>query len=131
MKMKRLFGALMAGALALSMVACTGNSGTPATTEEKKPETTVETTTETTEPAETVEETAEPAETTGDQISLSMWCIATESDSNRASYEKAIAEMEENHPRTSLTRPRSRQLFRQTNFLTSSSHGHVHSLVTS
>ena len=105
MKMKRLFGALMAGALALSMVACTGNGGTttPATTEEKKPETTVETTTETTEPAETVEETAEPAETTGDQISLSMWCIATESDSNRASYEKAIAEMAENHPEINFT----------------------------
>ena len=34
----------------------------------------------------------------GEKISLEMWCIATESDSNRASYEKAIADVTAAHP---------------------------------
>jgi len=33
-----------------------------------------------------------------DPITLTMWCIATESDANRPAYEKAIAEFEEAHP---------------------------------
>ncbi len=101
MKMKRLFGALMAGALALSMVACTGNGGTTTQTE-TKPETKTETTeTVEAEPAETVEEPAE--EPAGDQINLTMWCIATEGDSNRAAYEKAIADMQAAYPEINFT----------------------------
>lgn len=37
------------------------------------------------------------------QTELTMWCIATESDSNRHSYEAAIADMEEAHPEIKLT----------------------------
>lgn len=33
-----------------------------------------------------------------DKITLTMWCIATKSDSNRASYEKAIDEMGKKYP---------------------------------
>ena len=39
----------------------------------------------------------------GDKANLTMWCIATESDSNRHSYEAAIAEMAEKHPDITLT----------------------------
>jgi raffinose/stachyose/melibiose transport system substrate-binding protein len=54
-------------------------------------------------PAETTAAEAAPAETTadaatGDAITLDMWCIATESDSNRGSYEKAIADMQAAYP---------------------------------
>ncbi|MBO6157675.1 MAG: extracellular solute-binding protein [Firmicutes bacterium] len=34
----------------------------------------------------------------GEEVTLTMWCIATESDANRPAYEKAIAEYEANHP---------------------------------
>ena len=33
-----------------------------------------------------------------EKTTLTMWCIATESDANRPAYEKAIAEFEEAHP---------------------------------
>ena len=35
---------------------------------------------------------------TDEEITLTMWCIATESDANRPAYEKAVAEFEEAHP---------------------------------
>ena len=34
----------------------------------------------------------------GDKVKLTMWCIATESDSNRPAYDKAIAEVTAAHP---------------------------------
>ena len=37
-----------------------------------------------------------------DKITLTMWCIATKSDSNRASYEAAIKDMEKNYPNIKL-----------------------------
>ena len=39
----------------------------------------------------------------GDKIKLEMWCIATESDSNRSSYEKAIDEVTKAHPEIDFT----------------------------
>ncbi len=48
---------------------------------------------------------SEKAETLGatrEDITLNMWCIATESDSNRHSYEAAIAEMKERYPNITL-----------------------------
>ena len=38
-----------------------------------------------------------------DKTDITMWCIATESDSNRASYEKAIAEVTAAHPEVNFT----------------------------
>lgn len=34
----------------------------------------------------------------GDKVKITMWCIATESDSNRPAYDKAIAEVTAAHP---------------------------------
>jgi ABC-type sugar transport system, periplasmic component len=34
----------------------------------------------------------------GEKVKLTMWCIATESDSNRPAYEAAIAALKEAHP---------------------------------
>ncbi|MCR4961378.1 MAG: extracellular solute-binding protein [Lachnospiraceae bacterium] len=39
----------------------------------------------------------------GEKISLDMWCIATESDSNRPAYEKAIADVTAAHPEVEFT----------------------------
>ncbi len=87
MKMKRLVSVLLAGVMVLSLVGC-GSTEAPAAAEPA--------------PAETTAAEAAPAETadaaTGDAITLDMWCIATESDSNRGSYEKAIADMQAAYP---------------------------------
>ena len=73
MKMKRLLGGALAGIMAIAMVGC-----------------------------------AKPAANnggaaSGEKISLNMWCIATESDSNRKSYEKAIADMQAKYPDINFT----------------------------
>ena len=39
----------------------------------------------------------------GGKTDLTMWCIATESDSNRGSYEKSIADFEKAHPEINFT----------------------------
>lgn len=36
-------------------------------------------------------------------VDLTMWCIATESDSNRHSYEASIADFQKAHPEINLT----------------------------
>ena len=100
--MKKLVSTLLAGVMTLSLAAC-GSSSAPATTADTGSATT-ETKTETA--AETTETTTEAAsteasvESTSDEepITLNMWCIATESDSNRHSYEAAIADMQEKYP---------------------------------
>ena len=102
MKMKKLVSTLLAGVMTLSLAAC-GSSSAPAATADTGSATT-ETKTETA--AETTETTTEAAsteasvESTSDEepITLNMWCIATESDSNRHSYEAAIADMQEKYP---------------------------------
>ncbi|MBR4711244.1 MAG: extracellular solute-binding protein [Clostridia bacterium] len=37
-----------------------------------------------------------------EQVTLTMWCIATEADANRPAYEAAIAEFEANHPNVKI-----------------------------
>ena len=75
MKMKRIVSTLMAGIMVLSLVAC-GSSGTSGASTEK----------------------SEVKGSSKDPITLNMWCIATESDSNRHSYEAAIADMQAKYP---------------------------------
>ncbi|MCR5734123.1 MAG: extracellular solute-binding protein [Lachnospiraceae bacterium] len=99
--MKRVLATLLAGAMVLSLVGC-GGADAVATVETP---TTTETATEPTEekteePTETEEKVEEP---TGETVDLTMWCIATESDSNRHSYEAAIADMEAAHPEINFT----------------------------
>lgn len=97
MKMRRLVSVLLAGVMALSLAACGGEAAAPAASTDTN-ETKTETAAATTET-----KTEEPAATeSGDQITLNMWCIATESDSNRHAYEAAIAEMAEKYPNITL-----------------------------
>lgn len=80
----------MAGAMVLSLAACGNNTGagsvepSPAASNEPAP-------------APVSDEDVAAAE-----ITLDMWCIATESDSNRHSYEAAIADMAEKYPNITL-----------------------------
>lgn len=73
MKLKRIAASLLASTMVLSMAACGNESGSPSTSGN------------------------------GDEkVTLDMWCIATESDSNRGSYEAAIADMKDKYPNVTL-----------------------------
>ena len=109
MKFRKIAALMLAGMMTVSATACSGS--TPATPSEpaKQTETkeTTETTPETTE--ETAPETTDTSSTEGGSVdlasanvSLDMWCIATESDSNRHSYEAAIEEMASEYPGITL-----------------------------
>ncbi len=80
----------MAGAMVLSLAACGNNTG--AVSVEPSPAASNEPA-----PAPVSDEDVAAAE-----ITLDMWCIATESDSNRHSYEAAIADMAEKYPNITL-----------------------------
>ena len=87
-KFKRLAAILLAGAMVFGLAACGETAvNTPASTD-----TTVSTSTD------TAKTDVEPATSSDEKVKLTMWCIATEGDSNRASYEKAIADMKEKYP---------------------------------
>lgn len=47
--------------------------------------------------------TSKATSSTGGKTDLTMWCIATESDSNRHSYEASIADFEKAHPEINFT----------------------------
>ncbi|MCQ2496465.1 MAG: extracellular solute-binding protein [Lachnospiraceae bacterium] len=88
--MKKVLAMLLALSMVFSLAACSkeetkpaADTSTPAatTTDDKKDE-------------------AKPA--TDEKIDLEMWCIATESDSNRHSYEAAIADMAAKYPNITL-----------------------------
>ena len=87
---RKLLSLVMAGAMVLSLAACGNNTGagsvepSPAASNEPAP-------------AAVSDEDVAAAE-----ITLDMWCIATESDSNRHSYEAAIADMAEKYPNITL-----------------------------
>lgn len=73
MKLKRIAASLLASSMVFSMAACGNESGSPSTSGN------------------------------GDEkVTLDMWCIATESDSNRGSYESAIADMKDKYPNVTL-----------------------------
>lgn len=56
------------------------------------------------QPETTGEPGTEPVPTqVADNVRLTMWCIATESDSNRHAYEKSIKEYIEKHPEVTFT----------------------------
>lgn len=87
---RKLLSLVMAGAMVLSLAACgnttTGNTGDTGNTGAGNTG---------------VEPTATEIPT-DEEITLNMWCIATESDSNRHSYEAAIADMAEKYPNITL-----------------------------
>lgn len=87
--MKKVLATALAAVMMLSLVACGKETGTPAAST-------------TNNSNETTTSTAAVAETT-EKVDLEMWCIATESDSNRHSYEAAIAEVTAAHPEVNFT----------------------------
>ena len=84
--------------MVLSLTACGGSAAAPAAPAEPA----APAAEEEAAPAEEEAAPAEEAEASGEAITLDMWCIATESDSNRHAYEEAIKEMEANHPEITL-----------------------------
>ncbi len=100
MKSKQIAGLMLSGAMMLSIAGC---GGTPAATTAAPAATTAA-------PAATTAATsAAPAPSGGavdlkaqSGVTLDMWCIATESDSNRHSYEEAIKEMGTEFPGITL-----------------------------
>lgn len=102
---KRVISMVLAGVMALSLCACGGSAAeapAPATeapaAEEEAP---AQEETEAEAPA-AEEEAPAAEEASSEPITLNMWCIATESDSNRHSYEAAIADMQAAHPEVTL-----------------------------
>ena len=83
--MKRVIALLLTLGMILSVVGC-GKSDDSTSTEGKAP----------TEAKPTTATESEP-------IDLTMWCIATESDSNRHAYEASIADFQAAHPEINLT----------------------------
>ncbi|MCR5277826.1 MAG: extracellular solute-binding protein [Lachnospiraceae bacterium] len=93
MKIKRLAAVLLAGVMTLAMVGCgETKTSTPASTASK-----TETKTETKAESNSTEATS-----SDEKVKLTMWCIATEADSNHDSYVKAIEEMKTLYPNVEL-----------------------------
>ncbi len=99
MKKAKVLATLLAGVMVLSLAGC-GSNAAPAA-QEAAPAAAEEAAPAAAEEAAPAADTA--ADASADSISLEMWCIATESDSNRHSYEQAIADMAEAHPEVNFT----------------------------
>ena len=103
---KKLLATLMAACMVASLAGCGSTAAEPAA-EAPAAEATEEATEEVAEEEPAAEEEAEePAAeeaASGETIDLQMWCIATESDSNRHSYEAAIADITAAHPEINFT----------------------------
>jgi len=100
MKMRRFVSMLLTGVMALSIAGC-GSTSAPASSDAGADTNATAAATEA--PAETTTDTATATTDSGEQIDLTMWCIATESDSNRHAYEAAIADMQAAHPEVNFT----------------------------
>ena len=99
---KKVLATLLAAAMTLSLVACGGSAEPAAPAAEpaaEEPAAPAEEEPAEVDAAEPAEEAAAPAES----YDLEMWCIATESDSNRHSYEAAIADVTAAHPEVNFT----------------------------
>ncbi|MBO4458454.1 MAG: extracellular solute-binding protein [Butyrivibrio sp.] len=102
MEKKRLVSMLLAGVMTLSLVGC-GDKTAPAGdsnagASEAAPAADAA-------PAESADASADAGAAdaaSSDPITLKMWCIATESDSNRHAYEAAIEDMKKAHPEVTL-----------------------------
>ncbi|WP_026516759.1 extracellular solute-binding protein [Butyrivibrio sp. MC2021] len=94
MKMKKVLSTLLTGVMVFSLMGC-GEAATTSAPAENETTTIAETA--------TPKADAPAADAAGEQIDLTMWCIATESDSNRHSYEAAIADMAEKYPNVNFT----------------------------
>ena len=99
--MKRVLASILCATMVFSLVACGGTDAAAPAAEAPATEEAAPAAEEKTEEAEAPAE--EAAEATGETVNLEMWCIATESDSNRHSYEAAIADVTAAHPEVNFT----------------------------
>ncbi len=99
---RRIASIVMAGIMTLSMMGCGSASPAPTTDTGSANTDTKTEAAQTTEETKTEDTTETAAASTDEPITLNMWCIATESDSNRHAYEAAIAEMAEKYPNITL-----------------------------
>lgn len=90
--MKKVLALLLAMGMTLSLVAC-GNTAASGNTTESKPA------------ESTAKDESKPSDSgaTGESVDITMWCIATETDSNRHAYESAIADFQAAHPEVNFT----------------------------
>ena len=94
MEKKRLVSMLLAGVMTLSLVGC-GDTAAPAETGDNGG---AEATEAGADAGAADANAADAGAASEGPISLKMWCIATESDSNRHSYEAAIEDMKTAYP---------------------------------
>ena len=88
MKLKKLAATLLAAAMVVSCAACGSGSGDTGSSSDGGNKDTGK--------------KVESVDLKSQKVTLDMWCIATESDSNRKSYENAIAEMKQEYPDITL-----------------------------
>ncbi|MCQ2082334.1 MAG: extracellular solute-binding protein [Lachnospiraceae bacterium] len=96
---KRLLATVLAAGMVLSCVGCGGATDTASASASASESAAASV--EASADAASSEESAPAA--SGESIDLEMWCIATESDSNRHSYEAAIADVTAAHPEINFT----------------------------
>lgn len=104
MKKKKVIALLMAAAMVVSLAAC-GNSTASAPAEAPAAEEPAAEEPAAEEPA-AEEAAAEAPAVEGGALTpcdITMWCIATESDSNRHAYEQSIADFQAAHPEINFT----------------------------
>ena len=94
--MKRILATLLVVVMVFSLAACDDKGGNSSNNTSNNTSNTTSNTTSN----DTSSSTGLTADTKAD---LKMWCIATESDSNRKSYENAIADMKAAYPNVNFT----------------------------
>ena len=95
--MKKATALLLTMGMVASLTACGSQGGNDKTKNTGK-------STEATEaPTKAEEKKSEDTSKTEEQTDLTMWCIATESDSNRHAYEASIEDFKKAHPNINLT----------------------------
>ena len=102
MEKKRLVSMLLAGVMTLSLVGCGDTASAPAESGDNGAAAATEAGADAGADAGAEASAAGAGLDDSTPITLNMWCIATESDSNRKSYENAIKDMEANHPNVTL-----------------------------
>ena len=100
---KKVLATLLATAMTISLVACGGTTAEAPASAPADDAAAAEEEVDAEEPVEEAVEEVVDAAASGDVVDLEMWCIATESDSNRHSYEAAIADVTAAHPEINFT----------------------------
>lgn len=102
MKLKKIVATLLVGAMVFSLIGCGNDAGsdTPQVSDPTEAPANNNANADNTDNTDTAGGAGTSLSDLN--ITLDMWCIATESDSNRHSYEAAIADMKEKYPNITL-----------------------------